>query len=59
MTHAPATYPLTVTGGQRDEVNMLAFDPRAHVEAGPRLGRPAFLAIVSSHVLAGALLTRF
>jgi nitronate monooxygenase len=55
--HASITYPLALTGGG-DEAT-LTFDPRTVVpQALPPLKRPAFLAIVSSHVLAAALLKR-
>lgn len=57
--HAPATYPLAVTGDASDGGAVLTFNPRDYVDADlPPLQRPAFLAIVSSHVLAAALLKR-
>jgi nitronate monooxygenase len=56
--HQTATYPLTVAGGQRDDGTALAFEPRAYIEPGAPLARPAFLAIVSSQILAAALLKR-
>jgi nitronate monooxygenase len=55
--HAPVTYPLALAGGGDDAT--LTFDPSTVVAPGlPPLKRPAFLAIVSSHVLAAALLKR-
>ncbi len=57
--HAPVTYPLAVSGAQPDDDTTLTFDPAAFVSgARPPLKRPQFLAIVSSHVLAAALLKR-
>ena len=56
--HEPVTYPLSVTGGPDAGEVTLTFDPRAHVQRTGQLKRPAFLAIVSSHVLAAALLKR-
>lgn len=57
--HQPVTYPLSVTGGQSGEDTALRFDPRAFTNLDlPPLQRPAFLAIVSSHVLAATLLKR-
>jgi nitronate monooxygenase len=58
--HQPATYPLYVTGAQPDDAFQISFDPAAIVPADalakagvPRqLARPAFLAIISSDVLA-------
>jgi len=60
VRHEPASYPLTVAGAREgDDLATLTFDPRAHVDVGlTPLHRPAFLAIVSSHVLAAALLKR-
>ncbi|MCC7007663.1 MAG: nitronate monooxygenase [Acidobacteria bacterium] len=58
--HEPAEYPLQVTGAA-DEDTTLAFDPAAFLteaERGGPLRRPTFLAIVSSHVLAAALLKK-
>lgn len=57
--HFSATYPLTVTGATGGEELSLSFNPRDFVtgDVAP-LKRPAFLAIVSSHVLAAALLKR-
>jgi len=59
VNHEPATYPLTLAGGQeRDQVS-LSFDPRAFVPLDlPPLRRPVFLAIVSTHVLAQTLAKR-
>jgi nitronate monooxygenase len=57
--HEPATYPLFVTGAKDGDDTTLTFDPRAFVDVDlPPLKRPAFLAIVSSHVLAATLLKR-
>lgn len=57
--HEPVSYPLQVTGAADGEGTMLTFDPRACVEGDvPAVKRPAFLAIVSSHVLAATLLKR-
>lgn len=57
--HLPARYPLSVTGAADGEEPSLAFDPRDFISAGfAPLKRPDFLAIVSSHVLAAALLKR-
>jgi nitronate monooxygenase len=57
--HEPATYPLAVTGSQPGDDHVIAFDPRDVVpgDMAP-LTRPAFLAIVSSAVLATTLLKR-
>jgi nitronate monooxygenase len=56
--HEPVTYPLSVAGAH-DPGPMLTFDPRAVIDINlPPLKRPTFLAIVSSHVLASALLKR-
>lgn len=58
--HEPVTYPLALAGAAGDGADVaLAFDPSTVVPPGmPPLERPAFLAIVSSHVLAAALLKR-
>jgi nitronate monooxygenase len=58
--HERARYPLALASApDGDEAPTLTFEPRAHVDVGLRpLNRPAFLAIVSSHVLAAALLKR-
>jgi nitronate monooxygenase len=60
VRHEPASYPLALAEAREgDEAPVLTFDPRAHVDADlAPLRRPAFLAIVSSHVLAAALLKR-
>ncbi len=57
--HLPATYPLHVAGAQEGEEAELAFDP-AKFTAGnlPPLARPRFLAIISSNVLAAAMLKK-
>ena len=58
-THEPATYPLYVAGAQEGDDTTMRFDPRAFVTDDlPPLRRPAFLAIVSSHVLAATLIKR-
>jgi nitronate monooxygenase len=57
--HARVSYPLSIAGAKDGEDAFLTFDPRDHVELDlPPLERPKFLAIVSSHVLASALLKR-
>ena len=57
--HLPVQYPLSVTGALDGEDITLAFDPRDFVSGDvPPLKRPAFLAIVSSTVLAASLIKR-
>lgn len=57
--HEAAEYPLSIAGRPDDTTAVVSFDPRARLQAPlPPLKRPAFLAIVSSHVLAAALLKR-
>src|SRR5690606_13384165 len=57
VNHQPATYPISVTGAQ--EPVMLTFDPRTVIDTDlPPLHRPAFLAIISSDVLAQTLARR-
>lgn len=57
--HEPVTYPLFVAGAQNGDDTTLAFEPTTFISAAlPPLKRPAFLAIVSSHVLAATLLKR-
>ena len=52
----PAKMRLTVEGLERGEAEYLEFDPRDHWEGeAPRLRRPWFLPIVSSHTLASML----
>ncbi len=59
VNHQPATYPLHVAGAQEGEEAELAFDPAMFMEENlPRLARPRFLAIVSSNVLAAAILKK-
>lgn len=59
VNHEPVSYPLSVTGAEEGDDTTLHFDPRAFVHVDlPSLKRPAFLAIVSSHVLAATLLKR-
>jgi nitronate monooxygenase len=57
--HEPVTYPLSLAGGDGGDHATLRFDPRdlGHEPTTP-LARPLFFAIVSSHVLAAALLKR-
>jgi nitronate monooxygenase len=56
--HQPVSYPLTLSGCD-DGDTAATFNPKDYVELDlPPLARPAFLAIVSSHVLAAALLKR-
>ncbi len=57
--HQPATYPLAVSGAQDGDDTMMTFDPREFMErALPPLGRPKFLAIVSSNTLATSMRRR-
>lgn len=57
VTHAAATYPLTVTGAQGSAT--LSFDPQDVVGlTAPDLTRPRFLAIIASDVLALTLQRR-
>jgi nitronate monooxygenase len=57
--HAPVSYPLSIAGATDGEDAALTFDPQDVIDLDlPPLERPTFLAIVSSHVLAGALLKR-
>jgi len=57
--HEAASYPLALAGHADDATAVVSFDPRAYLsEPLPPLARPDFLAIVSSHVLAAALLKR-
>jgi nitronate monooxygenase len=57
--HEPASYPLAVAGAGDGDDATLTFEPRAFADLDlPPLRRSAFLAIVSSHVLAAALLKR-
>ena len=57
--HEAAHYPLALAGHAADDDAVVSFDPRAHLRQPlPPLKRPAFLAIVGSHVLAAALLKR-
>lgn len=55
----PAEYKLAVSGAPADRDTMMRFDPRDYVEGPlPKLGRPKFLAIVSSNTLAATMLRR-
>ncbi len=57
--HQPATYPLHVAGAQEGEEAELAFDPAQFMVGNlPPLTRPRFLAIISSNVLAAAMLKK-
>jgi nitronate monooxygenase len=60
--HGPVSYPLSIAGsadGADGTDVALTFNPRAIIDLDlPPLERPMFLAIVSSHVLAAALLKR-
>ena len=57
--HQRATYPLHVAGAQEGEETALAFDPAEFIVGNvPPLTRPKFLAIISSNVLAAAMLKR-
>ena len=59
VTHGQATYPLAISGMRDGDDVTATFDPGAWLD-GDRapLKRPAFLAIVSSNVLAATLLKR-
>lgn len=57
--HEPATYPLHVAGALEGDDTLMRFDPRAFMEGDlPPLPRPAFLPIISSHVLGATLLKK-
>jgi nitronate monooxygenase len=57
--HQPTSYPLLVAGAIDGDDTTLRFEPRAFLDRDlPPLKRPAFLAIISSHVLAATLLKR-
>jgi len=57
--HQPATYPLHVAGARECEEAEMSFDPANFVmENLPPLTRPRFLAIISSNVLAAAMLKK-
>jgi len=59
VRHEPASYPLFVTGAAEGDDVVVHFDPREFAEGDlPPLHRPAFLPIVSSHVLAATLIKR-
>jgi nitronate monooxygenase len=58
-SHQPVRYPLSIAGASDGDDAVMTFDPREFIDAAlPPLSRPAFFAIVSSHVLAAALLKR-
>lgn len=54
-TGAPATLKLDVQGLTGPETVDMVFDPHTYFQEPPRLRRPMFLAIVSTHSLAGIL----
>lgn len=57
--HAPVRYPLSTAGASEGDDAALTFDPRDYLDVDlPPLSRPRFVAIVSSHVLAAALVKR-
>jgi nitronate monooxygenase len=57
--HEPATYPLHVIGAVEGDDTLMRFDPRAFLEGDlPPLPRPAFLPIISSHILGATLLKK-
>jgi nitronate monooxygenase len=57
--HQPATYPMNVAGPQTGDDTYFEFDPAEFMEGNlPPLSRPRFLAIISSNVLAAAMLKK-
>ena len=57
--HEPVSYPITVTGADEADDTDVTFVPADFIDVDRTpLTRPSFLAIVSSHVLAAALLKR-
>lgn len=59
VRHQPATYPMNVAGAQVGDDTNLDFDPAEFMEGNlPPLSRPRFLAIISSNVLAAAMLKK-
>jgi nitronate monooxygenase len=57
--HEEATYPLTVSGAQENDDTLMRFDPKDYLAAGlAALGRPKFLAIIASSVLAQTLVKK-
>jgi nitronate monooxygenase len=57
--HEASAYPLHVVGAEPGDDTLVRFDPRAFIEQHlPPLRRPAFLPIVSSHVLAATLVKK-
>jgi nitronate monooxygenase len=59
VNHEQAAYPLTVTGAQETADTMMTFVPREFMERDlPPVGRPQFLAIISSNTLAATMLRR-
>jgi nitronate monooxygenase len=59
VKHEPASYPLQVTGALDGDDVITSFVPREFMDREfPDLPRPKFLAIVSSHVLAAAILKK-
>ncbi len=58
VNHDPATYTMSVTGGQDDD-GTLTFAPRYFMERElPPLARPKFIAIVASNTLAATMVKR-
>jgi nitronate monooxygenase len=59
VNHEPAIYPLQVTGALDSDDSTVTFAPQKFMEGElPALHRPKFIAIVSSHTLASAILKR-
>ena len=57
--HEPVTYPLNIVGVQPGDDTLTRFDPRDFMEGDhPTLGRPRFLPIIASNVLAMTMLRR-
>lgn len=58
--HEAAEYPLSITGAESSDDAVLRFNPSDFVDTAalPPLVRPAFLAIISSHVLGAALVKK-
>lgn len=59
VDHAPAAYPLTVTGALEGDDTTMTFTPRDYMECEvPMLRRPMFLPVVASNVLAIAMVKK-
>jgi len=59
VNHESASYPLQVTGALESDGTTITFVPRQFMERDlPSLRRPKFIAIVSSHTLAAAILKK-